>query len=120
MNGNFAVMFLIIVLGSVALPLTNGFVGEFLLLAGVYQYSATVALFAGLTVILGAVYMLRSYQSIMLGERRDSNVAFGALSAHDKTVLIVLCAAVVFFGVYPQPISDAAGRAAQTLLMNLK
>ena len=120
MNGNFAVMFLIVVRGSVALPLTNGFVGEFLLIAGVYQYSSTIAFFAGLTIILGAVYMLRSYQRIMLGERKDSNVAFGALSGNDKTVLIIICAAVVLFGVYPQPVSEIAETAARNLLMNLK
>ncbi len=91
MNGNFAVLFLIVMLGSVALPLTNGFVGEFLLINGVYQYGAWVAAFAGLTVILGAVYMLRSYQAIMLGERRDSAIAFGSLASSDKWVLYIIC-----------------------------
>ena len=120
MNGNFAVLFLIVMLGSVALPLTNGFVGEFLLLNGIYQYSSTVALFAGLTVILGAVYMLRSYQGIMLGDRRDSNVAFGALGDNDKAVLVIICAAVIFFGVYPAPISEVAESAARTILTNIR
>ena len=46
MNGNFAVLFLVVMLGSVALPLTNGFVGEFLLINGIYQYGAWVAAFA--------------------------------------------------------------------------
>src|ERR1035437_9129453 len=49
----FATMFMMVLLGSVALPLTNGFVGEFLLINGVYQYNAYMAGFAGLTVILG-------------------------------------------------------------------
>lgn len=120
MNGNFAVLFLIILLGSVALPLTNGFVGEFLLINGVYQYSAMMAAFAGLTVILGAVYMLRSYQSIMLGERKDSNIAFGSLASSDKTVLIIICAVVIAFGVYPKPLNDIAEEATKTILTNLK
>ena len=85
MNGNFAILFLIVMLGSVALPLTNGFVGEFLLINGIYQYGAWIAAFAGLTVILGAVYMLRSYQTIMLGDRKDSAIAFGSLSSSDNT-----------------------------------
>lgn len=59
MNGNFAVLFLIVLLGSVALPLTNGFIGEFLLINGVYQYCSWLAAFGGLTVILGAVYIDR-------------------------------------------------------------
>src|SRR6185369_13991887 len=74
MNGNFAVLFLIIMLGAVALPLTNGFPGEFLLINGVYQYSAGMAAFAGLSVILSAVYMLRSYQKIMLGEKPSTGI----------------------------------------------
>ncbi|MBP6757154.1 MAG: NADH-quinone oxidoreductase subunit M, partial [Bacteroidia bacterium] len=120
MNGNFAVLFLIIMLGSVALPLTNGFVGEFLLINGVYQYSATVAAFAGLTVILGAVYMLRSYQSIMLGERKDSAIAFGSLEGSDKLVLYIVCFAVIAFGVYPKPLNDLAEEGTKLIMQNLK
>ncbi len=120
MNGNFAVLFLLVVLGSVALPLTNGFVGEFLLINGVYQYGAMTAVFAGLTVILGAVYMLRSYQHIMLGERKDSHHAFGPLASSDKLVLIIVCAVIIAFGVYPKPLNDIAEEATKIVLSNLK
>lgn len=120
MNGNFAVLFLIILLGSVALPLTNGFVGEFLLINGVFQFSVKAAVFAGLTVILGAVYMLRSYQAIMLGERRDSGMTFGPLAGSDKAVLLIICAAVLFFGVYPKPLNDIAEEGTRAILSVMK
>ncbi len=120
MNGNFAVLFLIVMLGSVALPLTNGFVGEFLLINGVYQFNAWAAAFAGLTVILGAVYMLRSYQAIMLGERKDSAIAFGSLAVSDKWVLYIICFAVVAFGVYPKPLNDLAEEGTKLILTYLK
>jgi len=120
MNGNFAILFLIILLGSVALPLTNGFVGEFLLINGVYQHGAMFAAFAGLSVILGAVYMLRSYQSIMLGDRNDSHIAFGPLASTDKIVLIIVCIVVVVFGVYPKPLNDLAEEGVKALMLNLK
>ncbi len=120
MNGNFAVLFLIVLLGSVALPLTNGFIGEFLLINGVYQYSSMMAAFAGLTVILGAVYMLRSYQNIMLGERKDSNLSFGALAASDKAVLIIICTVIIAFGVYPKPLNDLAEQGAKTIIELMK
>ncbi len=120
MNGNFAVLFLIILLGAVALPLTNGFVGEFLLINGLYQYSPWLAAFAGLSVILGAVYMLRSYQAVMLGERKDNHSAFGSLAATDKTVLIIVCAVVIAFGVYPKPLNDLAEEGVKMVLSNLK
>ena len=120
MNGNFSVLFLIIMLGSVALPLTNGFVGEFLLINGIYQYGAWVAAFAGLTVILGAVYMLRSYQAIMLGERKDSAIAFGSLASSDKWVLYIICFAIVAFGVYPKPLNDLAEEGTKVILTYIK
>lgn len=107
-NPQFSVFFLIILLGSVALPLTNGFVGEFLLLNGVYQYSSWMAAFAGISVILGAVYMLRSYQSIMLGETNSLTNSFAPLTRNEKTVLIIICAAIIGFGVYPKPLLDIA------------
>ncbi len=120
MNGNFAVLFLIVLLGSVALPLTNGFIGEFLLINGVYQYGAWVAAFAGLTVILGAVYMLRSYQAIMLGEKKDSAIAFGSLVSTDKLVLYIICIAIVAFGVYPKPLNDLAEEGTKLVMQTLK
>jgi NADH-quinone oxidoreductase subunit M len=119
MNGNFSVLFLIVLLGSVALPLTNGFVGEFLLINGVYQYSALIATFAGLTVILGAVYMLRAYQTMMLGERRDSNIAFGSLHKSDKVALMIIALVVIVFGVYPGPLNAIAEQATKEILMLL-
>ena len=120
MNGNFAVLFLIVMLGSVALPLTNGFVGEFLLINGVYQYGAWVAAFAGLTVILGAVYVLRSYQAIMLGERKDSAIAFGSLASTDKWVLYIICFAIIAFGVYPKPLNDLAEEGTKMIMMTIR
>lgn len=107
-NPQFAVLFLIVLLGSVALPLTNGFVGEFLLLNGVYQYNAWIAAFAGISVILGAVYMLRSYQSIMLGETNSITSSFAPLTGNEKAVLFIVCAAIIAFGVYPKPLLDIA------------
>ncbi|MES2513423.1 MAG: NADH-quinone oxidoreductase subunit M [Bacteroidota bacterium] len=120
MNGNFAVLFLVVMLGSIALPLTNGFVGEFLLINGIYQYGQWIAGFAGLTVILGAVYMLRSYQAIMLGERKDSAIAFGSLAKSDKWVLYIICFVIIAFGVYPKPLNDLAEEGTKAILTYIK
>ena len=117
-NPNFAILFLIILLGSVALPLTNGFVGEFLLINGVYQFSPIAAAFAGLTVILGAVYMLRSYQQIMLGENKDSS--FGVLARSEKLILVIICIVIIGLGVYPKPLNDIAEQASKDILINIK
>jgi NADH-quinone oxidoreductase subunit M len=120
MNGQFAVLFLIILLGAVALPLTNGFVGEFLLISGVFGHNSIMAAIAGLTVILGAVYMLRSYQGIMLGEKTSPHTAFGSLETSDKIVLTIVCLTILVFGVYPKPLNDIAEPAVRAFIENFK
>ncbi len=119
-NPQFAVFFLIVLLGSVALPLTNGFIGEFLLLNGVYQYNPWMAAFAGLSVILGAVYMLRSYQSIMLGEANAASSSFSPLTTNEKTVLVLICGAILVFGIYPKPLLDIAEPAVINLVEGVR
>jgi len=106
-----ALAFLIVVLGTVALPLTNGFVGEFLLLNGVYQYMPWASAVAGLTIILGAVYMLRMYKNVMQGETNALTATFTDLTGNEILVLSIIGALIIFLGVYPQSvlhISEAA------------
>ena len=106
-----AICFLIILLGSVALPLTNGFIGEFLLLMGIYSYNIWFAAIAGLTIIFGAVYMLRMYQQSMLGNTTSQTAIFADITASEKVVLFIICALVIVIGVYPKPLlhlSEAA------------
>jgi NADH-quinone oxidoreductase subunit M len=105
----FSVFFLIILLGSVGLPLTNGFAGEFMLLTGIYQYGALTALFAGLTVILGAVYMLRAYKAIMLGEKHGRNEQFHPLKKNEMILLGIICMLIFITGIFPSPILKLAG-----------
>ena len=100
----FAIAFLIIVLGLVALPLTNGFIGEFLLLNGVFQYNIWLAAVAGLTIIFGAVYMLRMYKKVMQGETNALTATFTDINGSEQLVLIVICALIIVIGVYPQPL----------------
>lgn len=100
-SGTFSVLFLIALLGSVALPLTNGFVGEFLLIHGVFQYNTLCAAFAGLTVIFGAVYMLRAYQAIMHGETNALTLSFGEISSNEKILLGCFAVLILFFGLFP-------------------
>ena len=111
---------MIILLGSVALPLTNGFVGEFLLLAGIFKYNAWFASFAGLTVILGAVYMLRAYQKVMLGATSERNNAFTGLHKSEKIVLLSIAAIIIAAGIYPKPILHVAQPALEEILSHVK
>jgi NADH-quinone oxidoreductase subunit M len=107
----FAIVFLIILLGTVALPLTNGFIGEFLLLNAVYQYQIWAAAIAGLTIIFGAVYMLRMYKNVMQGQLNELTASFKDIRGTEILVLGIICVLVIVIGVYPKPIlhiSEAA------------
>ena len=111
-----AICFLIILLGAVALPLTNGFIGEFLLLLGVYNYNIWYSVIAGLTIIFGAVYMLRMYQQVMLGQLNELTKTFTDIDATEKAVLVVICALVILIGVYPQPLLHISEASVSSLI----
>jgi NADH-quinone oxidoreductase subunit M len=116
-DARFAWLFLILVLGSVALPLTSGFVGEFLLLAGLVKYNVVLAGLGGLTVILGAVYMLRSYQSAMLGSPTDQ--PFAPLTATELGMLFGLATLTLLFGIVPQWILQLSALDVQNLVQQV-
>jgi NADH-quinone oxidoreductase subunit M len=111
-----AIVFLIVVLGTVALPGTNGFIGEFLLLMSVYQFNIWAVVFAGLTIIFGAVYMFRMYQGIMLGGTNALTVGFTDIKGSEQIVLYVICALIIVLGVYPKPILHLSEASVQHLI----
>jgi NADH-quinone oxidoreductase subunit M len=112
----FAVALLVIVLGNVALPLTSGFPGEFLLLAGLFHYNKALAIVGGLTVILGAVYMLKAYQKTCLGEVTVAGGQFRDLGLNEKIVLGIIAALILVIGICPSQIIEIAGPALDALL----
>lgn len=103
-----AVFFMIIMLGSVALPLTNGFIGEFLLLLGIYEYNWIFAAIAGLTIILSAVYMFWMYQRTMLGTTNEITEQIQDLSWQETAVFIPLVIMIFWIGLAPGLFIDTA------------
>lgn len=112
----FATVFMIIMLGSVALPFTNGFVGEYLLINGLFQYNSVMAAVAGISIILGAVYMLRAYQKSMLGETNSVTASFAEITLNEKLVLFPIVILVIAIGIFPKPLLALSEPAAQSLL----
>ncbi|HAD11984.1 MAG TPA: NADH-quinone oxidoreductase subunit M, partial [Saprospirales bacterium] len=100
----FATLFLIIVLGSVAVPLTNGFPGEFLLLNGVWNYNFWLGVLAGLTIIFGAVYMLRAYGLVVFGAPTPATERFEDVNTREFLVLGIIAGLVIVLGFFPQSI----------------
>ncbi|MDF3079080.1 MAG: NADH-quinone oxidoreductase subunit [Sphingobacteriaceae bacterium] len=113
----FAIGFLIILLGSVALPLTNGFVGEFLLLLGISStYNVYTVAIAGLSVIFGAVYMLRMYQKVMLGSREGNTLIFTDITGVEYLVIGIICFFVIAIGIFPNPVLHLSEASVKNLI----
>jgi len=98
----FATLFMIILLGSLAVPLTNGFVGEFLLLLGIWQYHPVMGAVAGLTIIFAAVYLLRAFGLTMFGTQQVPSNNFADIHIGEYTVLGILALLVLVLGFFPQ------------------
>ena len=112
----FAALFMIITLGSLAVPLTNGFVGEFLLLNGVWNYAPSMGAVAGLTIILGAVYMLRVYGLSLLGPANDLTRTFKDIDSTEWLVLGSIAALVLLLGFFPQPLLSLTDSSVDAIL----
>lgn len=110
----FASLFLLIVLASVALPTTFNFIGEFTVLYSLSQVNIVFAVLGGTTIILGAYYMLRMFQSVMLGETNAK--PFADVTANEGIVLVVIIAVLFFFGLYPKPIIELIAPSIEEIL----
>jgi NADH-quinone oxidoreductase subunit M len=113
----FASLFMIIMLASVALPTTFNFIGEFNLLYSLFKVNIWYAVIAGTTIILGAFYMLRMFQKVMLGSETKT---FHKISTQESIVLVIVVGLTIFFGLFPQPIIDLITPSLQSILTQIK
>jgi NADH-quinone oxidoreductase subunit M len=99
----FAVFFMIITLSSIALPGTNGFVGEFLILLGAFKANMVYGVLATTGVVLGAVYMLWMFQRVMFGViTKDENRNLKDLGKREVLILVPMVFFIILMGVYPK------------------
>lgn len=100
----FAFVFMIFTLSSVGLPLTNGFIGEFLILLGGFTSSKVLGAIAVSGVVLGALYMLMLYRRVIFGPFNESrNGDLTDLTLSEQVIFAPLIAFVFVIGLYPQP-----------------
>ncbi len=117
----YSALFLVVTLSSIALPLLNGFVGEFLILIGTYTSTALphAKLFGSLAaigMILSAVYMLWMYQRVIYGEvSNPANKKLADLNLREKFVLAPLIALIFLMGVYPSLFLSRSDAAIQSI-----
>jgi len=99
----FATLLMLFIFANAGLPGTSGFVGEFFVIISSFQADWRIALFAGLTLVLGAAYSLWFYKRVILGKAANDKVErLDDINLREKTVLIILAVLVIALGVYPQ------------------
>jgi NADH-quinone oxidoreductase subunit M len=96
----FAFWFAALAFASVSVPFTSGFIGEFLLIKGIYNFDWITGVIAGTTLILGAVYTFRAYQLSMYGPVKVA--AFADLHWSELIVFAVIMILIVILGICPQ------------------
>jgi NADH-quinone oxidoreductase subunit M len=101
----YATVFMIVTLSSIGLPPMNGFVGEFLILLGVFKAKAVYGVLAASGVVLGAIYMLWMYQRVFFGSIKNAaNEALKDLSGREIAYFVPIVALIFLMGVHPQPL----------------
>ncbi|GAA7572749.1 NADH-quinone oxidoreductase subunit M [Helicobacter pylori] len=101
----FAAFFMIVLMANVGMPLSIGFVGEFLSLLGFFATYPLLAIIAGTSIILSAIYMLTSYKDVFFGNLKAGNnqiSVFEDLNAREVGVLSVILALILILGIYPK------------------
>jgi len=101
----YSVLFMLFTLAALGLPGTSGFIGEFLILMGVFKDNFLVAVIASLGVILGAAYMLWLYKRVVFGKLINKDLEkMVDLNGSEYFILVTLAIPVLFFGFYPDPL----------------
>lgn len=101
-----AILLVVMALANIALPLTNAFIGEFLMFNGLFQYNIWIAAIAGISVILAAVYTLNMVQKILYGNTVAATANATEVSGNVQVMLALVVIVVIALGVYPQPMID--------------
>jgi NADH-quinone oxidoreductase subunit M len=106
-----ALLFVVVALANIALPLTNAFVGEFMMFTGIFtspisEYEMFTVPAAGITIILGAVYTLRMIQKVIYGNTNQLTETGTDIGYNEKLVLGIIVIIILVAGVYPKPFLD--------------
>ena len=116
----YAVFFMFMMLASVGLPGTSGFVGEMLVLVGAWHASSWVAFFTATGLVLGATYMLWLYRRILFGAIVNDQVkAMEPMQMREFSIFLPLTFLVLLFGIYPMALLDVMAVSIQFVLDGL-
>ena len=108
-------VFGIVMICSLALPLTMGFVGEVLSLYGFFQVNPIIAFLAGSSFFVGAIYMLTMFRKVFFGSALPKYTTLKDLNLREKIVFIPILVIIIWLGVYPKPLLTPISTSAETL-----
>lgn len=114
-----AILFLVVAFANVALPLTNAFVGEFLMFAGLFKFNMWYAAVAGLGIILSAVYTLNMIKRVMFGATNGVTETFGETGRPVVIALTIIVLIIFATGVYPEPLFNLIESSSDALLRRI-
>ena len=113
----YAFVFMVFMLGSVGLPGTSGFIGEFLVLVAAFEVNTWVALLAATGMILGAAYMLYLYRRVIFGVLTKADLKNVLdLSPREMAIFAPLVILVLWMGIYPMPFIDVMAVSVENLV----
>jgi len=113
-----AILLVVMALANVALPLTNAFIGEFLMFNGLFQYNMVMAGVAGISIILAAVYTLNMVQRVIYGNVNAITEKATEIPSNIQLALVIITLMILVFGVYPQPLLDLTGDSVSAIFVN--
>ena len=114
-----AIMLVVIALANIALPLTNAFVGEFLMFSGLFRFNAWYAAVAGLSIILAAVYTLNMIKNVFYGNTNQVTEKFREITIDQRVILAVIVVLVFMVGVFPGPMFQLVEQATDVLFKRI-
>jgi NADH-quinone oxidoreductase subunit M len=114
------IMLVVIALANIALPLTNAFVGEFMMFSGLFKFNVWYAAIAGISIILAAVYTLNMVQKVFYGETNAITATVKEIALNEKIILSVIVVAIFLVGVFPQPLFNLTKDAVTLILEKTK
>jgi len=113
-----AILLVVMAFANIALPLTNAFVGEFLMFNGLFRYNIWIAAVACISIILAAVYTLNMVQKVLYGSTTGVTANAREIGGNVQWMLAILVIIIIALGVYPQPMIDLTKDTVQAILAN--
>ena len=115
----YALIFMLFTMANVGLPGTSGFIGEFLVLMGVFQVNTWVAMIATTGVILSAAYALWLYRRVVMGDLiKESLKSITDMTGRERAIFAPLVFMTILLGVYPSLVTDIIGPSVGALITN--